>query len=348
LENFRESAGAFARLLELDERHIPGYNNLGVLYAALHEHTKALHVLQQGLELEPENPVLLFNYAAVLDARGRFKEAIEAYQKAVHYRPQWTEALHNLGIVLCERDQHERALEIFTRIAKDNPGNGRILNSIGVTLLDQGRGEEAAQYFTQSLEADPGYATAEANLKRAFQKSPPGNRDFKQAFDPEDMAFIADQPPALAGSSAPVLPEYSEQARAENAPAEIEILEEKKEKVYETELVSDSIFSEKTEKVYKSDSVFSEKAEKVYKIKNVTEKEYEIKNITEKKWEFNSVTVKEVLALLKYLLYLVDFLPPRQQETFSHATVRSDLEYLIDSLEVMIFNSTVPDRKSVV
>ncbi|MDR0561681.1 MAG: tetratricopeptide repeat protein [Spirochaetaceae bacterium] len=263
--NFREASRAFARILELDDRCGPAYNNLGVAYGAGQEYTKALHILQQGLEAEPENPVLLFNYGAVLDARGRLKEAIEVYQKTLRYKPDWYEAMHNLGIVLCERDQHERALELLTDILAKKPDNRRILNNIGVVLLDQGRAQEAAQYFRQALEAEPAYKTAEFNLKRALQETPAGNRDFKQAFDPEDMMLITDQPPERPDV-------FIEPAPAEPLPADA--------------------------------------------------------------WDFKNLRETEVLSLLKYLRYLVEFLPDPQPKEFSQAPIRSDLEYLIDSLEL--------------
>ncbi|MDR0524685.1 MAG: hypothetical protein LBG90_02295 [Spirochaetaceae bacterium] len=57
-------------------------------------------------------------------------------------------------------------------------------------------------------------------------------------------------------------------------------------------------------------------------------------SVPEKDWDFKSVTQNEVLTLLKYLLYLVEFLPPAQRKTFNESSVRSDAEYLIDALEL--------------
>jgi uncharacterized protein (UPF0305 family) len=51
------------------------------------------------------------------------------------------------------------------------------------------------------------------------------------------------------------------------------------------------------------------------------------------KEEFDGIQKSDILALLKYLFELTDYLPPKQKEEFLHSTVRLEMERLIDTLD---------------
>jgi hypothetical protein len=51
------------------------------------------------------------------------------------------------------------------------------------------------------------------------------------------------------------------------------------------------------------------------------------------KEEYGGIQKSDMLALLKYLLELTDYLPPKQKEEFLHSTVRLEMKHLIDTLE---------------
>ncbi|MDR2537258.1 MAG: hypothetical protein LBC46_03020 [Treponema sp.] len=51
------------------------------------------------------------------------------------------------------------------------------------------------------------------------------------------------------------------------------------------------------------------------------------------KEEFGGIQKSDVLALLKYLFELTDYLPPKQKEEFLHSMVRLEMKHLIDMLE---------------
>lgn len=49
--------------------------------------------------------------------------------------------------------------------------------------------------------------------------------------------------------------------------------------------------------------------------------------------EFGGIQKSDMLALLKYLFELTDYLPPEKKEEFLHSTVRLEMKHLIDTLE---------------
>jgi uncharacterized protein (UPF0305 family) len=50
------------------------------------------------------------------------------------------------------------------------------------------------------------------------------------------------------------------------------------------------------------------------------------------KEEFGGIQKSDILALLKYLFELTDYLPPKQKEEFLHSTIRLEMKHLIDTL----------------
>ncbi|MDR1400530.1 MAG: hypothetical protein LBJ41_11455 [Treponema sp.] len=51
------------------------------------------------------------------------------------------------------------------------------------------------------------------------------------------------------------------------------------------------------------------------------------------KEEFGGIQKSDLLALLKYLFELTEYLPPKQKEEFLNSTIHEEINHLIDTLE---------------
>ncbi len=139
--HYRESLDAFVRVLELTEERLgpwhptvgTNHNNLGVTYAKLHDHERAIM---------------------------HSERAIEIYTKALG--PDHAElgrGYHNLGVVHAEHEDLEpayesyrKALEIKTRaLGPDNMSVAFSANNVGDALVRLGRPAEAIAYFEDAL-----------------------------------------------------------------------------------------------------------------------------------------------------------------------------------------------------
>jgi tetratricopeptide (TPR) repeat protein len=238
LGNLKPAFMAYAKTIELNPHYIPAYNNLGIVYAASKEYTKAITVLHQGLALERNNPLLHFNYGVALMAHKQFEEAALEYETALRYKADWDEALNNWGVVLFKQ-QRAQALEIFTKLLERNPNNYRALNNKGVVLAALGRTQEALTHFQLTLTVVPKHQKAARNLKRIMnqRRNPKQSHDAFQPFeiigmipaqDTEHEFFTIKKPKSLekakagkvAASKAMMIP--SEQVQTHNSEHNIE------------------------------------------------------------------------------------------------------------------------------
>mmetsp|Transcript_88247 Transcript_88247/g.248423 ORF Transcript_88247/g.248423 Transcript_88247/m.248423 type:complete len:950 (-) Transcript_88247:100-2949(-) len=110
------------------------YYNLGVSYAELRKHTKAL----------------------------------VNYNLAVHFNPRCAEAYNNMGVIYKEQDNIEKALKCYHAALQCNPRFAQTLNNLGVTYTSTGRLMEALEYLSRAVAVAPTYAEAYNNLGWLF------------------------------------------------------------------------------------------------------------------------------------------------------------------------------------
>ncbi len=112
-----QSAGRFAEageLLDMLLRHNPGHAKL--------THYKGYNLLQQGetergmemiksaMDQEPDDPVQMCDYGALLAQSGKLEEAMEYFQSAAEIAPNYSVARSNLGGALVLDKKFARAI----------------------------------------------------------------------------------------------------------------------------------------------------------------------------------------------------------------------------------------------
>jgi Flp pilus assembly protein TadD len=99
---------------------VPAYNRLAELLLRRSRITEAIEVISQGLQIQPNDPVLLNNY----------------------------------GMCWLMRREYDKALEMFTAVAGRMPENARYRANMAVVLGLMGRDEESLALFKQVLPED--------------------------------------------------------------------------------------------------------------------------------------------------------------------------------------------------
>jgi tetratricopeptide (TPR) repeat protein len=90
---------AYRKALELDpEPHYHAYVNLGVLLCEAESRCEeALSVFDRALEHFPDDPLLQFNRAVVLEELKRYEAAVSAYERCIELDPYHADAHFNLA-----------------------------------------------------------------------------------------------------------------------------------------------------------------------------------------------------------------------------------------------------------
>jgi len=108
-KKFAEAIAAFDRALKIDEKCAQAWNDRGICYREMNDHTTALKSCLRAVELDPENPEMLFTLGVTLEQIGvlymstkYFDSAIQVFKMVVSQLPNNTESWNYLGI--CYRE----------------------------------------------------------------------------------------------------------------------------------------------------------------------------------------------------------------------------------------------------
>jgi tetratricopeptide (TPR) repeat protein len=152
--------------------------NLAATSAALNQRAAALIqqgqfdqakiLLQQALQLEPNNADAQINLANVFVRLEKYDEAIVQYQLALQSQPDHFGAHYILGIALHDKGRLIEAEAHYREAVRLNPNFADTYNSLGLTLMQQGRVDEAVACYHRALHLKPNFLQACNNLGAAL------------------------------------------------------------------------------------------------------------------------------------------------------------------------------------
>jgi tetratricopeptide (TPR) repeat protein len=138
---------------------------LGIATALRNSDYRSLLVLwQDTVNKNPNNPILHYDFGAVLFRLGRTDEAIEQYVQALRLKPDYFEAHNNLGNALAAIGNSGEAIEQYHRALRLHPGFAEAHYNLGNALGEAGRTDEAIEHYHAALRIKPDYAEAHNNL----------------------------------------------------------------------------------------------------------------------------------------------------------------------------------------
>ena len=109
-----------------------------------------LMLLQAGAK-KPEDPLLLNNLGALLNAGGAARHALPVLQTLVNRYPENPMLLNNLGQAYAGVGQLDTAMKYFARVFKKSPQHPEARNTAGQIEKQRGRTTEAIKHFQESL-----------------------------------------------------------------------------------------------------------------------------------------------------------------------------------------------------
>jgi tetratricopeptide (TPR) repeat protein len=141
---------------------------LGVLYTRTGEYEAADRAYRSAIESDPNNAVVLNNYAFSLADRGvELKYAESLAQRAVELQPDSAAFLDTMGWVHFKRGDHESARTWLTRAAQQDGASAAVYEHLGDACAALGASDEARQAWNQALEMNPDNASLVRKLGSA-------------------------------------------------------------------------------------------------------------------------------------------------------------------------------------
>jgi tetratricopeptide (TPR) repeat protein len=166
----RSDALALGRRLAAEATRAPDAQQLlAMCCAETGDIAEADKAFRRALELAPNSPLVLINYAGMLRKSGRADEAIETYRRAANVAPDFAKAWIELGMTALEAGKVAQALESLERAVKLQPDSAFAWHALGNARRAGDQIEAAETAFRKSVELAPGSGTAWVNLGVALR-----------------------------------------------------------------------------------------------------------------------------------------------------------------------------------
>lgn len=150
-----EARRQFTRAITVMPMNSPGFNGLGIVFAASGQHVAAMEAFERAAQIDPQNAMVVHNLALEHLSLRAFAEAEKCLRESLALAPNYLTAHVNLARVLEEQGRLDEALASYERVLKDEPRNAFILSKAGNVLLKQGKPDEAVERLKLALECYP-------------------------------------------------------------------------------------------------------------------------------------------------------------------------------------------------
>lgn len=149
-----------------DRELTPKEEELAVADAA-----KAVSVLEDWHEREPENVDVAFHLGLVHLVQGHAREAESFFRTALAIDPEHADARHNLAVLLMSTNRIAQAVEQYEWLSRNAPNSAEYKNDLALALFHTGDPDRAARHWRQALRLNPNYQQARRNAVESFIES---------------------------------------------------------------------------------------------------------------------------------------------------------------------------------
>ncbi len=170
-KEYRLAVEAAKAALQLNNRHVVAYNNLGDALHALGQEDEAIAALREAIRLDPKYSMPHNNLGNSLYAKGQYDDAIGEYREAIRLDPKYAVAHYNLGILLNMKRQDDEAIDSFREAIRLDPKSSEAHNNLGFLLHAKGKDDEAISEFREAIRLDPKNTLAHGNLTNLLEKA---------------------------------------------------------------------------------------------------------------------------------------------------------------------------------
>jgi len=165
LRRFAEAKENFEKVISLNDKRWNTWNGLGVLADIENNFSRSVACYQKGLQVLPNNPMILNNLGYSLIMAHRYHEAEKILRSAISHTPMFNNRLkNNLALALAWQGDYQNAMKIISGIYSE----AIAYNNIGYIALLNKDYETAVEYFELSMIKSPSYyERAAENLAKA-------------------------------------------------------------------------------------------------------------------------------------------------------------------------------------
>jgi tetratricopeptide (TPR) repeat protein len=165
-----ESKTLYEQALALEPRHPDALHLAGVVALQGGDAQRGLSLIQQAIEIRPDNPGFHANLGQALLALRRIDVARAAFLRAAALDPGTPQFGVAAASCLAMQGSLEQAGRELRAATQRHPGYALAWYNLGNVLQEQERHEESLEYFSRAIQLDPALPDAHNNLGRALHR----------------------------------------------------------------------------------------------------------------------------------------------------------------------------------
>jgi len=152
------------KVLQLDPRHVPAYNNLGRLLYKQGRVQEAIPYFEKALRMDPNYGEAHYNLALSLSKQNQLDRAVTHYQETLRLFPEHPNAHFNVGLIYVEESNYPLAENHLSKALALEPNNIEALRQLGQVYVQLGKIEPAIEIYQKALLLSPNLGDVYHNL----------------------------------------------------------------------------------------------------------------------------------------------------------------------------------------
>jgi len=167
---FAQARDLYETILGAEPRQFDALHLSGVLALQMGKPTLALERIEAALAERAAEPAVLYNRAAVHEARADWAAALGDYEAALALKPDYLDAEMNRGTLLQRLGRFEEALASFDRVIEQNDLFTSAHFNRGNLLRDMGLWEDALASYDRAIALDSQHVDSHLNRGIVLRK----------------------------------------------------------------------------------------------------------------------------------------------------------------------------------
>ncbi len=170
---FAEAVRAARSAIDLNPNSALGYAYLagGLTQLGPEQYARAQEAAEIAQSIDPENPLVRFHYATVLELQGFYPAAIEQYQLAIAQNPNLVDLYIGLAYNYYGTRDIPTAILTFQDALDIDPDNAAVYDGLGWMYFLIGEYPTAEENLVKAVELDPEMVRAHAHLGAAYYRN---------------------------------------------------------------------------------------------------------------------------------------------------------------------------------
>ena len=151
---------SFSKAIELDEKHAPSREELGLLMMSLGQPEAATAQLMQAVEIDPGRWRAYNALGVMADVDNRYSDAVAMYKKALDANPRSPMLMNNIGYSYYLAGDLQKATSWLDRAIKTDPTYAPAVKNLALLYARQGWYDEAVAALKKVMEEPQAYNDA--------------------------------------------------------------------------------------------------------------------------------------------------------------------------------------------